>query len=164
GRGSRGALSLRLRGVWASAATGGRNGAPELPDAHQPGETGQPRPVGGDALPRARVAPGRLGCRRRRSVARGEGRRRHPAGARTPRWVSRAHPTRIRRVAWSPDGTRLASGGEDGSLYVWKASDGTLLQRLQGHRGVVYGVVWSPDGTRLASGGGSRGSGEVVLW
>jgi len=84
--------------------------------------------------------------------------------ARTPRWVSRAHPTRIRRVAWSPDGTRLASGGEDGSLYVWKASDGTLLQRLQGHRGVVYGVVWSPDGTRLASGGGSRGSGEVVLW
>ena len=55
-------------------------------------------------------------------------------------------------LAFSPDGTRLASGGEDGSLYVWKAPDGTLLQRLQGHRGVVYGVVWSPDGTRLASG------------
>ena len=84
--------------------------------------------------------------------------------ARTQCWVSHAHPTRTNHVVWSPDGTRLASGSEDGSLYVWDASDGTLLQTLQGHHGMVASVVWSPDGTRLASSGGSRGSGEVFLW
>ncbi|MFL5658698.1 MAG: WD40 repeat domain-containing protein, partial [Ktedonobacteraceae bacterium] len=98
----------------------------------------------------------------------------------TRRWVGRAQPTRIRCVAWSPDGpssspyslsprqgggSRLASGGEDGSVCLWQASDGILLQRFQGHRGVVMSVAWSPDGTRLASGGRGRGgSGEVFVW
>ncbi len=98
----------------------------------------------------------------------------------TRRWVGRAQPTRIRRVAWSPDGpssspyylsprqgggSLLASGGEDGSVCLWQASDGMLLQRFQGHRGVVMSVTWSPDGTRLASGGRGRGgSGEVFVW
>src|SRR5205807_9186145 len=60
------------------------------------------------------------------------------------RWVGRAQLTRIRRVAWSPDGpssspyylsprqgggSQLASGGEDGSVCLWQASDGTRLQR-----------------------------------
>src|SRR5260221_2376617 len=82
----------------------------------------------------------------------------------TRRWVSRAQPTRIRRVAWSPDGTRLASCGDDGSVCLWKDSDGTLLQQFQGHRGIVMSVAWSPDGTRLASGGGSTGTGELFVW
>jgi len=87
------------------------------------------------------------------------------ATARTRRWVGRTQPTKIRRVAWSPDGTRLASGGDDGSVCLWDASDGTLLQRLQGHSGMVACVAWSPDGTRLASGGqGQGGSGELFVW
>src|SRR2546421_11885845 len=55
----------------------------------------------------------------------------------THRWIGRVHPTVLRRVAWSPDGTRLASGGDDSSVSLWDISDGTLLQRLQGHRGMV---------------------------
>src|SRR5215472_3663090 len=30
--------------------------------------------------------------------------------ARSPRWVGRAHATWVRRVVWSPDGTRLVDG------------------------------------------------------
>ena len=56
-------------------------------------------------------------------------------------------PTWIRHLAWSPDGTRLVGGSDDGQVYVWDGSDGTLLQRLTGHHGVVTSVVWSPDGT-----------------
>src|SRR5713226_4559227 len=81
------------------------------------------------------------------------------------RWVGQTDtPARIRKVAWSPDGTRLASCGDDGSVCLWQTSDGTLLAKLQKHRGLAASVAWSPDGTRLASGGGSSGRGELFIW
>src|SRR5262249_31538872 len=72
--------------------------------------------------------------------------------------------TCIRRVAWSPDGTRLASSGDDGNVCLWEASDGTLLGKLQGHSGRVMSVDWSPDGTRLASAGEGKDGGELFVW
>jgi WD40 repeat protein len=71
--------------------------------------------------------------------------------------------TRIRRVAWSPDGTRLAGGDDDGYVYLWNARDGTQ-QRLAGHGGAVMSVAWSPDGMRLASAGSGREGGELFVW
>jgi len=67
-------------------------------------------------------------------------------------------------VAWSPDGTHLASCGDDGSVCLWEATHGRLRASLPGHRGMVMSVAWSPDGTRLASAGGGRGSGEIFIW
>src|SRR5947209_11083615 len=66
------------------------------------------------------------------------------ATAHSQRWASRQLSTWIRRVAWSPDGTRLVGGDDDGHVYVWDASDGRLLQRLEGHHGGVTSVAWSP--------------------
>jgi WD40 repeat protein/transcriptional regulator with XRE-family HTH domain len=89
------------------------------------------------------------------------------ATARSQRWASNQLPTWIRRVAFSPDGTRLVGGGDDGHVYVWDAADGTQLQRLAGHHGGVTSVAWSPDGSRLASGGSGQGqgdSGELLVW
>ncbi len=76
------------------------------------------------------------------------------------RWIGRELPLFIRRLTFSPDGTRLVGGAEDGHVYVWGASDGKLLQRLAGHQGAVMCVAWSPDGSRLASASGS----EVLVW
>lgn len=56
----------------------------------------------------------------------------------------------IAAVAWSPEGTRLASSASVG-VRVWEARTGQTLLTYP-HPSVYRGpVAWSPDGRRLAS-------------
>jgi hypothetical protein len=66
----------------------------------------------------------------------------------------------VQAVAWSPDGKRLATGGNDGTK-VWEVAGGRELLTLQGQTGKVLSVAWSPDGARLATGGDD---GTVRVW
>ena len=62
----------------------------------------------------------------------------------------------VMSVAWSPDGTRVASGGGgrgSGELFVWCARSGELLHTLSELSEIVYALAWSPTGTILVSGG-----------
>ncbi len=59
----------------------------------------------------------------------------------------------IFKLAWSPDGKRLAAASADRLVIVWDAATGQRLATLRGHNDYVAAVVWSPDGTRLASAG-----------
>jgi DNA-binding beta-propeller fold protein YncE len=63
-------------------------------------------------------------------------------------------------VAFSPDGRRLASPGDDNTVRVWDAATGQELLTLKGHRGKVDGVAFSPDGRWLAS----WGDATVRVW
>src|SRR5258708_40204406 len=79
-------------------------------------------------------------------------------------WSRGGAPGRGRGGAWGPDGARVASGGDNGSVFLLEVSDGTVRASLQGHRGMVMRVAWSPDGRLLASGGGGKGGGELFVW
>jgi WD40 repeat protein/serine/threonine protein kinase/tetratricopeptide (TPR) repeat protein len=73
----------------------------------------------------------------------------------------RGHTNPVGSVAWSPDGTRLASGGQDAMVRVWDAASCKETRALRGHAEAVEAVAWSPDGTRLASAGHD---GTVKVW
>jgi WD40 repeat protein len=71
-------------------------------------------------------------------------------------------------VAFSPDGTRVASGS-NGTIKVWDVATGAVRATLTGHRSGILGLAFSPDGRRLASGGGGQDEknqrfGEVKVW
>jgi hypothetical protein len=64
-------------------------------------------------------------------------------------------------VAWSPDGTRLASASDDSTIRLWDAVAGSPFATLQGHSDSVNAVAWSPDGRRLAS---ASDDNSIRLW
>jgi hypothetical protein len=71
------------------------------------------------------------------------------------------HTLQVRSMAFSPDGSRLASGSNDGTIKLWDTASGQELRTLKGHTRAVYTLVFSPDGTHLTSG---SNDGTIKLW
>ena len=70
-------------------------------------------------------------------------------------------------LAYSPDGSTLAVGAQDGAITLWNPADGRGTKRFQGHYRGVHALAFSPDGTILATGGAQLTDGhepEVKLW
>jgi WD40 repeat protein len=80
-----------------------------------------------------------------------------------------AHERWIRQIAVSPDGTRIASVGDDMVARIWNAESGERLAELRGHAErtptgfamMLYCCAFSPDGRHLAT--GDR-IGHVIIW
>lgn len=84
-----------------------------------------------------------------------------PVPGLTLRHVLRGHKDWIGRIAWSPDGSYLASPSGDKTIQIWDARNGTCVRTLQGHTGGIHSVAWSPDGQHLAS---ASDDSAIRLW
>ncbi|MCP3166720.1 WD40 repeat domain-containing protein [Myxococcus qinghaiensis] len=66
--------------------------------------------------------------------------------------VMEGHEGEVRGIAWSADGTQLASGSRGHDARIWDVATGALLKDFPGQEGQVTSVAFSPDGRLLASG------------
>jgi len=80
------------------------------------------------------------------------------------------HSARISALACSPDGSKIASSSEDGTVKLW-STNGTLLRTLTAQSCPVTALAWSPDGAKIAAGTyyggyyyGTPGMGLTYLW
>ena len=70
------------------------------------------------------------------------------------------HRGPIACVALDRDGSRIASGGFDGSVRIWNATSGELLRVLAGHE-IVHSVAFSPESTQVAA---ADDDGKIRIW
>ncbi len=64
-----------------------------------------------------------------------------------------SHADWVTSLAWSDDGTRLASASRDKSVKVFDSESGELLVSYTGHNAAVRSVVFASDGKTLLSAG-----------
>jgi WD40 repeat protein len=73
-----------------------------------------------------------------------------------------AHDGPINSVAWSPDGSLLASGGDDLSVGVWIPTSGDRIPDIfTSHFEPIEAVTWRPDGLQLSTAGAD---GRLLRW
>lgn len=73
-----------------------------------------------------------------------------------------AHHGVIRALAWSPDGSMLATGGDDGLLALWSITQvlPTMPLLTVQQNDPILALGWSPGGKQLATASGNT----VTLW
>jgi small GTP-binding protein len=75
--------------------------------------------------------------------------------------VLEGHTDRVIRLAWSPDGSRALSGGEDGTMRLWDVETGNCVCVFVGHASALWAIACSVDGRRALSG---DQDGTIRLW
>ncbi|KAJ3329807.1 substrate-specific activator of APC-dependent proteolysis, partial [Blyttiomyces sp. JEL0837] len=69
-------------------------------------------------------------------------------------------------LKWSPEGTHLASGGNDNKLLVWdrQSSHRKPLYTFSDHEAAVKAIAWSPHQQGLLASGGGTADRRIRFW
>ena len=71
------------------------------------------------------------------------------------------HSHQVLCLAFSPNGSLLASGSADSTIQLWATTEHRNVATLRGHSHWVRSLVFSPDGSRLYSGSADR---TIRIW
>ena len=75
------------------------------------------------------------------------------------------HQQEVCGLQWSPDGSQLASGGNDNLCCVWDAGNTTAPRHaFDAHQAAVKALAWSPHQTNLLASGGGTADRTIRFW
>ena len=75
--------------------------------------------------------------------------------------IGKSSPVPVSITAFSSDSTTLASGNQDGSIYLWDVATTKIKGTFKGHTGAISSITFSPDGLTFAS---TSVDGSIRLW
>jgi WD40 repeat protein len=70
------------------------------------------------------------------------------------------HAGEVSSAQFSPDGSRIATASDDGTVKIWDTTSGSVLAVMK-HKGDVHSVRFSPDGTRILT---ASSDATACLW
>jgi len=71
------------------------------------------------------------------------------------------HENTVFGIAWSPDGSSIATASFDGTARVFDVQTGRSTRTFRGHSGRLYDVAWLPDGRSIAT---VATDGRAIVW
>lgn len=80
------------------------------------------------------------------------------------------HTQEVCGLKWSPDGSYLASGGNDNLLNIWACDPGSQIPQTQPiytlthHQAAVKALAWCPWQPRLLASGGGTADRHIHFW
>jgi cell division cycle 20, cofactor of APC complex len=77
----------------------------------------------------------------------------------------RAHEQEVCGLKWSPDGSQLASGGNDNMLYIWdQAAQERPVHSMDQHQAAVKALAWCPWQRNVLASGGGTADRTIRMW
>eukprot|EP00158_Paraphelidium_tribonemae_P007780 Partr_v1_DN28356_c1_g1_i1_m78991 putative Cell division cycle 20 len=74
------------------------------------------------------------------------------------------HESDVCGLKWSPDGTQLASGGNDNLVNIWDARSSQPRYTMRDHTAAVKAVGWCPWQSNLLATGGGSDDKKIHFW
>jgi len=78
--------------------------------------------------------------------------------------LSNGHQQEVCGLKWSPDGTQLASGGNDNLLNIWDDMNELPIFQRNEHQAAVKAIAWCPWQPRLLASGGGSSDRKIRFW
>ena len=78
--------------------------------------------------------------------------------------LTSGHSQEVCGLKWSPDGTQLASGGNDNLLNIWNDMDENPTFQRSEHQAAVKAIAWCPWQPKLLATGGGSSDRKIRFW
>lgn len=81
-----------------------------------------------------------------------------------PYAILERHKQEVCGLKWNHNGSRLASGGNDNKLFIWKEGYTSPEAVFHDHIAAIKGISWKPNSLDILATGGGTADRSIKLW